>query len=218
MIAPPIYQTEIVRPLPEKEIFWSGARAQGGDVDRRRFPLIRDIQSCPQPPKGQPLAEFVAEVRQARERVFILDDFLFYKADSANLEDRLDQILAWFPIGFSAPRVQLLTTSRGTIERRQRIRDRIAEHEAMINQDAYVQVTITSNFNLNRNFDHIHDRFAIIDDDLWHFGATVGGLHWRLNAATRGWPAEQHGAVQFFEDVWTECLHEKASPKRRNRR
>jgi len=217
MMAPAIYRTEIVRPLPEKEIFWSGARAQIDDFDLRRFPHIRDIQSCSQPPKGKPLAEFVAEVRQARDRVFILDDFLFNEGDTENLDDRLDQILAWFPNGFSAPDVRLLTTSRSKIVDRQ-IRERIADHETAINQNPYVKVSITPNFNLKTNFNYIHDRFAIIDNDLWHFGSTVGGLHWRLSAATRGWPAEDHGAVQFFDDVWTECARGEPSPKRRNRR
>jgi hypothetical protein len=48
----------------------------------------------------------------------------------------------------------------------------------------------------------MHDRFSIIDNELWHFGATVGGLHHLVNAATRGWNAEAHDAVRFFNDAW----------------
>lgn len=47
-----------------------------------------------------------------------------------------------------------------------------------------------------------HDRFAIIDKELWHFGATVAGLHNSLNAVTRGWSAELRMAKQFFDSVW----------------
>lgn len=47
-----------------------------------------------------------------------------------------------------------------------------------------------------------HDRFAIVDQELWHFGATVGGGHPSLNAASRGWDAHTTDAVKFFEYVW----------------
>lgn len=57
-------------------------------------------------------------------------------------------------------------------------------------------------FTLNTEFPYIHDRFAIIDNELWHFGATVGGLHNKVNAATRGWDADFHDAIRFFEIVW----------------
>ncbi|MNP36873.1 hypothetical protein D3C76_1302900 [compost metagenome] len=53
-----------------------------------------------------------------------------------------------------------------------------------------------------KGFDHIHDRFAIIDNELWHFGATVGGLHRDVNAASRGWDADIHGAKDFFNLAW----------------
>lgn len=48
----------------------------------------------------------------------------------------------------------------------------------------------------------IHDRFAIVDNELWHFGADVGGAHLSINAASRGWNAEERGAVRFFDNVW----------------
>jgi hypothetical protein len=47
-----------------------------------------------------------------------------------------------------------------------------------------------------------HDRFAIVDHELWHFGATVGGSHRSLNAFSRGWDAAAHGAVEFFGEIW----------------
>lgn len=51
-------------------------------------------------------------------------------------------------------------------------------------------------------FPYAHDRFAIVDGELWHFGATVGGGHSSLTAATRGWCAVQTGAADFFKRVW----------------
>ncbi len=54
----------------------------------------------------------------------------------------------------------------------------------------------------NEKYPYLHDRFAIVDHELWHFGATVGGGHPSLNAATRGWDADQTKAITFFRDVW----------------
>lgn len=48
----------------------------------------------------------------------------------------------------------------------------------------------------------VHDRFALVDDELWHFGATVGGAHRSINAYSRGWDAGKTRAIEFFEEAW----------------
>lgn len=48
----------------------------------------------------------------------------------------------------------------------------------------------------------IHDRFAIVDDELWHFGGTVGGVNSAINAASGPWSARQTRAIEFFEEIW----------------
>ena len=56
---------------------------------------------------------------------------------------------------------------------------------------------------LHRNaYPFLHDRFAVVDDALWHFGATVGGGHPGLNAASGPWSAEETRAVAFFQECW----------------
>jgi hypothetical protein len=47
-----------------------------------------------------------------------------------------------------------------------------------------------------------HDRFAIVDDELWHFGATVGGAHPSVNAFSRGWSASVTKAEEHFDHLW----------------
>ena len=54
-------------------------------------------------------------------------------------------------------------------------------------------------------FPFLHDRFAIIDGALWHFGATVGGGHPSLTAVSGPWSAEETQAVTFFEECWRRC-------------
>jgi hypothetical protein len=51
---------------------------------------------------------------------------------------------------------------------------------------------------------HIHDRFAVTDHELWHFGGTVGGLHQDLTAVSRGWEASSHRFLKFFDEVWAQ--------------
>ena len=48
----------------------------------------------------------------------------------------------------------------------------------------------------------LHDRYAIVDDALWHFGATVGGAHECINAASGPWSAVKTSAVKFFDEWW----------------
>lgn len=53
-----------------------------------------------------------------------------------------------------------------------------------------------------KKFPFLHDRFAVLDDELWHFGATVGGLHKGLNAYSRGWSASAHRFMDMFDEAW----------------
>lgn len=55
------------------------------------------------------------------------------------------------------------------------------------------------------SFPFLRDRFAIVDDDLWHFGSTVGGGHPGLTAASGPWSASDTRAVEFFDECWRIC-------------
>lgn len=44
----------------------------------------------------------------------------------------------------------------------------------------------------------IHDRFAIMDGEIWHCGAAVGGMHGSLSAVTRGWQDTENRMKTFF--------------------
>ena len=49
----------------------------------------------------------------------------------------------------------------------------------------------------------LHDRFAIVDGSLWHFGSTVGGGSRGLTAASGPWPAAATRAIDFFNQCWS---------------
>lgn len=44
----------------------------------------------------------------------------------------------------------------------------------------------------------IHDRFALIDNYIWHFGATIGAMHRSLNAFSGPWEDKSNAMFQFF--------------------
>lgn len=138
----------------------------------------------------------------AKERVWICDDYLL-KPNSGSLAERVDRILEWFPpIGLAASDIRLLTRATLGVDVSLRKRFQLRAQE-ITNQPARrgKQCNIEIKLHL-ADCDFIHDRFAIVDDELWHFGATVGGLHASVNAASRGWRAEDHGAIEFFEEIW----------------
>lgn len=51
-----------------------------------------------------------------------------------------------------------------------------------------------------KGFYELHDRFAIVDDEVWHFGSTVGGGYYRFSAVSRGWSSAELDIV--FRNRW----------------
>lgn len=120
-------------------------------------------------------------------------------------KSRLDQVLKWFPLTLVANDVRLLTKRVGSERTETDIVKQFAECAADINRFSryrFGTLSIQIRFTLEIKFPYLHDRFAIIDDELWHFGATVGGLHNLVNAASRGWDVDDHDAVRFFDNAW----------------
>lgn len=52
------------------------------------------------------------------------------------------------------------------------------------------------------SFPFLHDRFAIVDNELWHFGGSVGCDQEILTAASRGWSASNIGAIDQYMEIW----------------
>lgn len=47
-----------------------------------------------------------------------------------------------------------------------------------------------------------HDRFALVDGFLWHWGATVGGGYSGINACSYGWSGTRTGVSTWFDKLW----------------
>jgi hypothetical protein len=169
------------------------------------FPSLIDIKARKGANLPEALTAFVEAAWIAQDRVLILDDYLFKPGEDQSRQDRYEQILSWFPDGLVANEIRLLTNGPGDKVEQEAIRKQFNERVTKINQRAPRRAgaaRIEIKFLLGSEFPYVHDRFAIIDSELWHFGATVGGLHNLVNAATRGWDAEAHDAIRFFNDAW----------------
>lgn len=209
------------REVHEKAIYWPGHPDFSGDEttpDLSAFPTFAAMKARASARPPSPLAAFAKAVRDAQDRVLIMDRFLF-TPEHGSAQVNVDAVIAWFSTGPAVSDVRLLTSASG--EEQTEIARQFSKLAMTINSNQShraSRIDIRINFNLKGLIDEIHDRFAIIDNELWHFGATVGGLHPSLNAASRGWPADKHGAIAFFESAWraasTESQrHDKGRPR-----
>ncbi|EGM79748.1 hypothetical protein Rhein_0208 [Rheinheimera sp. A13L] len=135
------------------------------------------------------------------QRVWIIDKHLFSE-DGKNPSHgrRIKKVVNWF-LTNHIQTIRILTghhDDQAEIEKEfKALEDSVTDGRAKVDDPLKVEISFAL-----KDFDYIHDRFAIIDEELWHFGATVGGFHRDVNAASRGWSADAHKAVQFFDTAW----------------
>lgn len=190
---------KVERPFPEKEILWGSQ--DGGET---RFPTSTSAWERKHSCDPVPLQKFCKAVAEAQERVWIVDEYLLIPdKGKGSAADRIDKILTWLPLWLAASDIRLLTKQHQEvgeselIKFQQRARD-ISNYGAHCEKECFIQIRM----HLTRVCGFIHDRFAIVDDELWHFGGTVGGFHATVSATSRGWRAADHGAIDFFEEIW----------------
>jgi len=195
----------------EKAIYWPSAEFSAIHGSwRRRDQLVfpseeaittrrREAHSTPPRMYDETLCStcFIDAARRAQVRIWILDP-------KFSTDDEV--ILETIVVKADAADIRVLSETHD-----ERERERIAGVSEMLEQIANdrrqrppKQVTVRWLPRLRKDdYPFLHDRFAILDDELWHFGATVGGGHKSLNAFTRGWNARETFAIRFFEDLWT---------------
>lgn len=132
---------------------------------------------------------FTHAVINAHNRLLIMDRH-FDETGVKSLQDAL--------VRSQASDVRLLTGSVDEPEKKRHdLKKRINFHRNGKQVDVQWRTTLHRN-----SYPFLHDRFAVIDDALWHFGATVGGGHPGLNAASGPWSVEDTRAVDFFQECW----------------
>lgn len=150
------------------------------------------------------MQKFGKAVADAQERVWIVDEYLLMPdKGKGSPADRVDRILTWLPLSLAASDIRLLTKRHQEVgeyelKKFQKRAWAISNHVARREKECRIEIRM----HLTRECDFIHDRFAIVDDELWHFGGTAGGFHAAVSAASRGRRAADHGAIEFFEKIW----------------
>jgi len=135
-----------------------------------------------------------------------MDKYFLAPEKESKHDDRIQAVLDWLHSGLAASDIRILTAAHEDVSRE--LLQLFELKESLINEQSGRRgnkCRIQINTGLSDSPIDVHDRFAIIDDELWHFGATVGGFHASVNAASRGWNAHATGAVDFFELVWKKC-------------
>ena len=129
-------------------------------------------------PAWEPIAseEFFDAVAQASERLWILDPYF---------EDKVGLASIWLALTGGVKDIRVISHEKKPVEW---IKARQAK-------DPIVPAIQWKN-----GFQELHDRFAIVDDEVWHFGSTVGGGYTRFGAASRGWSADDLSVV--FQSRW----------------
>lgn len=185
----------------QNEILW-GSESGGSP----RFPDMQTIYSRKGALEPMPMLAFSSAVSASVERIWIVDEYFLVPPDKAEADSRIRKVLEWLPTYITASDIRILTKDHKQISGGML---RLFEHKQNDINDrrraGQTRCRIEVCTRLTARFDHVHDRFAIIDDELWHFGATVGGFHPRVNAASRGWNAETSGAIDFFTLAWEMC-------------
>lgn len=185
------------RPFPEKEIFWGGQ-----DGGQTFFPTLASVYERKFSIDPIPMKKFVQAVSSSQDRVWVVDEY-FLMPDRGRPIERIEKILEWLPLWLAASDIRFLTKHHQEVDGE--CLKKIHQHAEMINNQATrrgKECRIEVRLHLTKSCDFIHDRFAIVDDELWHFGGSVGGLHSRVSAASRGWRAIDCDAERFFEEIW----------------
>ena len=194
--------SQLPAPAEPPQLLWpSITYGQGVDsLDLPHFPAsdrVYERYHAIEPGIDRGLRAFEEAVTEAAVHVLVLDPH-FDRQGAEILGGALLLSQAWD--------VRLLT-SRGDVPEQERkgLANMLTESCNKGRLDN-LQVEARWSAALDRHqFPFLHDRFAIVDRALWHFGATVGGGHRGLTAASGPWPAVRSRAISFFDECWRRC-------------
>ena len=188
-----------VERLPTPQLLWPSIK-YGERIDRHDAPhfpdadAIRDRRDSIEAGNELSLRAFEEAVVGAEVHVFVLDHHF----------DKQGADILGGALMLSQVRDVRLLTGRGSLADADR-RELTSALTESCNEERHdrLQVEVLWRATLSTDsFPFLHDRFAIIDGGLWHFGATVGGGYPRLTAVSGPWPATATRAIDFFKECW----------------
>ncbi len=131
----------------------------------------------------KPLEIFLEEVAQATQQIYILDP---------HFDEPVGIRGVWDYIVYSNAGVKILVSKTDS---KKDLQKWLKDHPDPKQEIRSVDIRKTDL--------EFHDRFAVVDSELWHFGSTVGGAQPQFSAVTRGWSANEFRIV--FDRLWKEA-------------
>lgn len=204
-LAPPVVVAAPTKSSPSfvPRLRWPSLDDRHSKADLHRFPTrSEELSRHGAGEFGAWSDGFMTAVRSARERVWLIDGFLLKVDDRARG--------SFFPVFGAVLRqtpaqsIRLLTANKaGHEEQIEQLRTLQDERRAPPRNEAFtIEVRLVREGRGRVRLPH--DRFAIVDDELWHWGANVGGTHHEVNAYSRGWSADETGAADYFKRLWND--------------
>jgi hypothetical protein len=165
------------------------------------FPTLKELEKNSSYKENRQLLPFLEAIRKAEQLLWIIDknflqkkkvssqngiDTIFEAVSVSNVQDI--KIIA-MPGGSETP------SAEDEVKRLKNARRNYKSGQERL------PIAICTNLD-KQTSSLIHDRFAIVDNVLWHFGSDVGGRDAALNAVSLGWDAGDTNAKSFFSDLW----------------
>lgn len=161
------------------QLFWIGTQTS----DTCLWPRVRNDHD--KRSGGAPLQEFIEILAEAKSRVWIMDTHFDGESGYAVIQPALELALEEAELQRRSFQVRILT-------------GRLKELESWFREKQFFH-----RFVEQRQWGPgLHDRYALVDMELWHFGSTVGGGHPDLSCATRGWFDQARDFSQLFQNWW----------------
>lgn len=182
---------ELDEPNDSARLYWIGFQEYGATV------VIGQNGG----PSGNEAREpFEVAIRDAQQRLWILDK----KFDSTSFKVLRDSIIKFSEV----PDIRILSGKKSIEEIRDFIRQDNQNWGFRVHINGYETTWKTPQRQprtllLQVLKSNVHDRFSLIDDELWHFGGTVGAMEDEgLSAVSRGW----YSHAEPFSRMFTQCL------------
>ncbi len=158
-----------------------------------RFPTIGELKlrcDAERTTAIEPMWQFIESVEAAQWMVWVLD----LHFDEIGLHPLADALML-----SRAQEVRLLT---GKLNDRRSFTELLQLARQAAGFDRGSEAVFWCDTLNKRGYPFPHDRFAIADDALWHFGHTVGGAGRRMVAASGAWDAPATDTPRFFRSAW----------------
>jgi len=165
------------------------------------FPTLKELEKNSSYEENKQFLPFLEAIRKAEELLWIIDKNFLQKKEPSG-QNGIDTICEAVAVS-NVKDIKIIAMPGGSKSsivgaEVKRLKDARKRHKS---EQERLPIAICTNLN-KQTSSLIHDRFAIVDNVLWHFGSDVGGRDAALNAVSFGWDADITHAKSFFWELW----------------